>query len=217
MTPLRPEVVLFDLDGTLSNSAPGILASLRAAFAENGLPPLDPEVERGLLGPPFYESIPPLIGGVAKLPPVLASYRLHYGDGAMFDTSVYEGIPEVLELLRSRGTRLAVATSKPEPYAVPIVQHLGLAEHFETIGGDDLAGSLATKALVIGTVLERLGRPDPASVLMVGDRSHDVVGAREHGIATVGAGWGYAPAGELDQCDPFTVCATPADLHALLS
>ncbi len=90
---------------------------------------------------------------------------------------------------------MAVATSKPEHYAVPIVEHLGLAEFFETVGGDELDGSLANKALVIGQVLARLGSPDPAAVLMVGDRSHDVEGARAHGIAAIGAGWGYALAG----------------------
>ena len=210
-----PTVVLFDLDGTLSDSAPGILASLRHAFAVNGLPPMDSHIERAILGPPFYESLPPLIGDAA-LGDVIAAYREHYGAHGMFDTRAYDGILDVLRGLRARGVRLAVATSKPEHYAVPIVDYLAMTSFFETVGGDDLDGSLSTKALVISRVLDRLGDPDPATVLMVGDRSHDVFGAREHGIDTIGAGWGYGLPGEFDIAQPALVCATPRELAAAL-
>jgi phosphoglycolate phosphatase len=99
---------------------------------------------------------------------------------------------------------------------VPIVEHLGTTAFFETVGGDELDGSLPTKALVLGKVLARLGAPDPATVLMVGDRSHDVLGAREHGILTAGAGWGYALSGEFEQAQPAIVCASPGDLATSL-
>jgi phosphoglycolate phosphatase len=208
-------VVLFDLDGTLSDSAPGILAALRHAFAANGLPPLDAHTEQALLGPPFYESLPPLIGA-ARLPAVVDAYRAHYGAGLMYETHVYEGIERVLAALRGAGARLAVATSKPEHYAVPIVEHLGLAGYFETVGGDELDGSLPTKALVIDKVLRRLGGPTAADVIMVGDRAHDVLGARAHGIDCVGAGWGYALPGELEQAGADPICPSPAQLLAAL-
>ena len=211
---MTARVVLFDLDGTLSDSAAGILASLRYAFDVNGLPPLDPTTERELLGPPFYESLPPIIGQ-DRLWPVIESYRARYAD-AMYDTAAYPGVPELLAALVADGRRLAVATSKPEHYAVPIVEHLGFADRFETIGGDDLDGSLNTKALVIGTVLARLGNPDPEDVLMVGDRSHDVVGARAHGIDCVAVRWGYAMPGELEQVQPAHLCASAADVGHVL-
>jgi phosphoglycolate phosphatase len=134
----------------------------------------------------------------------------------MYDTTPYEGMREVLEALRDRGVRMAVATSKPESYAVPIVEHLDYADFFETVGGDELDGSLRTKALVIGKVLTRLGEPDPNDVLMVGDRLHDVVGAREHGIGAVGAGWGYGLPGELQAAGPLAICHTPKDLRRVL-
>jgi phosphoglycolate phosphatase len=207
-------VVLFDLDGTVSDSAPGILASLRHAFAVNGLPPLDPTTERALLGPPFYESLPPLIAG-HSLDAVIASYREHYRS-AMYGATLFAGVGALLAALRADRRRLAVATSKPEHYAVPIVEHLGIADMFETIGGDELDGSLPTKALVIEKVLRRLGNPAPADVIMVGDRSHDVVGAREHGIDCVGAAWGYALPGELESARPAYLCATPDDITAIL-
>jgi phosphoglycolate phosphatase len=205
-------VVLFDLDGTLSDSAPGILGALRHAFAVNGLEPLDPATERELLGPPFYESLPPLIGGEDRLPAVIEAYRAEYARTGMFETVAYDGIRDVLVTLHRSGVRLAVATSKPEYYAVPIVEHLGVADFFETVGGDELDGSLRTKALVIEKVLRRMDAPDPADVVMVGDRAHDVLGAREHGIRCVGAGWGYGSPGELARVGADPVCAHPREL-----
>lgn len=202
--------VLFDLDGTLSDSAPGILASLRRAFAEVGIPPMDERTERSLLGPPFYESLPPLVGA-DRVPAIIEAYRRHY-DTAMFHTSVYDGIIELLNDLQSRGLVLAIATSKPEMYARPIVEHLGITGYFATVGGDSADGSRDTKAKVIAETLRRLGEPDPAGVLMLGDRSHDVDGARAHGIDCLGAGWGYAQPGELDGA--LEVFATPRDLLA---
>lgn len=210
-----PSVVLFDLDGTVSDSASGILGALRHAFAVNGVPPLDAQTERALLGPPFYESLPPLVGE-ERLWPVIEAYRAHYGAGGMFDTTVYDGIPDVLAAAARAGARLAIATSKPENYAVPIVEHLGLADYFETVGGDEPDGTLPTKALVIDKVLGRLGPIDPNLVLMVGDREHDVYGAREHGIRCVGAGWGYGVPGELTAAGADPICAKPRDLLPVL-
>ena len=110
--------VLFDLDGTLSDSAPGILAALRHAFQVTGFPPMSAETELALLGPPFYESLPPLLGGPERLPEVIAAYRAHYGDttggGGMFNTVAYPGVPELVAQLHAAGHVLAVATSKPD-------------------------------------------------------------------------------------------------------
>lgn len=210
----RAGIVLFDLDGTLSDSASGILAALRHAFAVNGLPPLDPRTEREILGPPFYESLPPIIGE-DRLLPVIESYRAYYAE-AMYDSTAFPGVAELLSALHRDGRRLAVATSKPEHYAVPIVEHLGLDGYFATIGGDELDGSLRTKALVIGKVLARLGDPDPAGIVMVGDRSHDIVGAREHGIDSIGVRWGYGMLGELEEARPAHICSTPDEVAKLL-
>jgi phosphoglycolate phosphatase len=204
------QTLLIDLDGTLSDSAPGILISLRRAFADVGVPEPDEATMRSLLGPPFYESLPPLFG-IDRVPAIIEAYRSYY-DTAMFDTRVYDGMVDVLADLQARGVMLAVATSKPEAYAVPIVEHLGISGYFQAIGGDALDGSRETKAKVIASVLERLGSPDPAGVLMLGDRSHDVDGARAHGIACLGAGWGYGRPEELVHA--VEVFATP---YALLA
>ena len=208
--------VLFDLDGTLSDSAPGILASLRHAFAEHGVPPLDPDTARSLLGPPFYTSLPPYLPDGVELWDVIDSYRAFYRAGAMYDTVAYDGVAEALEAVRGAGLTMAVATSKPEAQAVPVVERLGLAGFFTTIGGDLDDGSRGTKALVVQEVLRRLGDPPPDGVLMVGDREHDVLGARAFGIDTVGAGWGYGAPGELAAAGARVVCSAPRELPAAL-
>jgi phosphoglycolate phosphatase len=206
------DTVLFDLDGTLSDSAPGILGSLRKSFAEAGLDWVDEGTARSLLGPPFWHSLPPLVGE-SRVAAVVEAYRRHYvGDGAMFHTTRYDGVLEVLRELADRGVRLAVATSKPEPHAIKIVAHLGLAQFFETVGGDTLDGGRGSKALVVGEVLSRLGNPDPATVLMVGDRSHDVLGAAAHGVGCAGALWGYGSAEELSAAGALRLCARPAEV-----
>ena len=159
--------------------------------------------------------MPPLIGDV-DLWDVIGAYRAHYDGGSMYDTRLYEGMGEVLVAARVSGARLAVATSKPEVYALPIVEHLGLAEFFDTVGGDEPDGSLGTKALVLEKVLGRLAPVDPDDAVMVGDREHDVYGAAEHGIRCVGAGWGYGLPGELDAAGADPVCASPGELIAAL-
>lgn len=206
------QAVLFDLDGTVSDSAPGILASLAHAFRANRVPPLDEQTARSLLGPPFAQTFPALLGGDELVPAVIASYRAHYGAVGMYDTAPYPGIPELLAELVSSGVRLAVATSKLEEFAVPIVEHLGLAEHFVTVCGDVPGGGRGSKALVIAEALRRLGEPDPSGVLMVGDRRHDVEGAQAHGIRCAGAGWGYGDPGELAAAGAAPIFATPMAL-----
>ncbi|MCW2528203.1 MAG: haloacid dehalogenase [Pseudonocardiales bacterium] len=210
------EIVLFDLDGTISDSAPGILASLRIAFDELGLPPLDAATERSILGPPFRESMPPLVGA-DRVEEVVDRYRLHYGaNEGMLLTSAYDGIGELLERLKTAGKRIGLATSKAEFFAPKILTHLGFADYFEVICGDDLEGNRGSKALVVGEALKRFGHPSPSLVRMVGDRLHDVLGAGEHGLPTLGAGWGYGAPGELETAGALVVVGHPDELDPYL-
>lgn len=206
--------VFFDLDGTLTDSATAILASLTYAFEANGLPALAPDAARRLVGPPFLESLPPIVGE-DLLWPVIDAYRAHYRT-TMLEAPLYPGIAEIVAALIDGGRRLAIASSKPEAQVRAIVEHHGLAGCFETIGGDELDGSFGTKALVIKKVIDRLGGPAATEIVMVGDREHDVVGAREHGIACVGAGWGYGLPGELEAAQPLVICPTTTDMGSVL-
>jgi phosphoglycolate phosphatase len=208
--------VLFDLDGTLSDSAPGILSSLRLAFDEVGAPWVDDDTARSLLGPPFWHSLPPLVGA-HRLAAVIEAYRTHYvDDGGMYDTAHYPGMTDVVRELGERGLQLAVATSKPEEHAVHIVDHLGFDGVFATVCGDTLQGGRDSKALVVGEALHRLGDPDPARVLMVGDRSHDVLGSAAHEVGCIGVLWGYGSAQELVTAGARRLCARPAELPAMI-
>lgn len=205
---------MFDLDGTLSESAEGIIGAMRLAFADLGIPPLDAATEQRLVGPPWSTMLPPIIGEQATQD-VITAYRRHYVDGGlMHRTRLYPGVRELLDVLRADDVRMAVATSKPEAYAVPIVAELGLAPYFETVCGDGLHSERGTKALVVGEALKRLGEPEPQHVLMVGDRLHDVEGAATFGIECVGARWGYSEGDELERAGAIAVYDTADQLRA---
>ena len=212
-TPARPATVLLDLDGTLIDSAPGILGSLAAAFAELGIPLPDGGLPRTLLGPPLYRSLPALVGA-ERAPHVLAAYRRIYGEAGIRECVPFDGIEALLRDLAAEGVTLAVATSKAQIYAEKIIEYRGWTDLFATVGGDTLDAARPTKADVVGEVLHRLG--GPAGAIMVGDRLHDVEGARAHGLECLGVGWGYAAPGELEEAGALAVYPDPAALSAAL-
>jgi phosphoglycolate phosphatase len=210
----RPErTVLFDLDGTLADSAALITEHLAAAIVEAGGPRFPPEDLRPLVGPPFEHALPRLGFTDDQVAVAITAYRRSYGAVAATGTPLFPGIRGLLE--RLDGFRLAVATSKPEHLAAEIVDGLGLTERFALVGGADHVLGRIGKGRVVGSVLERLGL-DPAAdpVVMVGDRRHDVEGAAEHGIPTIAVAWGYAGDGELSGAE--LVVADAAELEAAL-
>lgn len=186
---LGPQLVIFDLDGTLTDSAPGVVASFRHALAAVGADVPDGDLAALVVGPPMHHTLRDL-GLGDRVPEAVAAYRADYADRGWAMNTLFDGIAEVLADLRAAGVRLAVATSKAEPTADRILQHFGVAGHFEVIAGATLDGTRAAKADVVAHALAQL-EPLPERVLMVGDRAHDVEGAAEHGIATVVVGWGY--------------------------
>ena len=210
MTP----TILLDLDGTLIDSAPGIYSSLRHAFAAHGLPVPDEATLRTFVGPPIHDSMRRSDVPEELVEPVVASYREAFAAGGLYDATVYDGVPEALQTLRDAGVRLVVATAKPEVFAGPIVERLGLDRFVDgvfgaprdegTSKGDIIARALSTSAAGI----------DAGSLLMVGDREHDVHGAIENGLRAVGVRWGYAQPGELEDAGATAVVADPADLAA---
>jgi phosphoglycolate phosphatase len=208
-----PDTVLLDLDGTLVDSASGILGSLEAAFAELEIPLPRGGLPRTLLGPPLYTTLPGLVGDAAA-PELLATYRRIYAERGVLESPPFPGVEELLHELAGVGVQLAVATSKAEVYAGRIVAHRGWTDLFDTVCGDTLDGARPTKSDVVGEALRRIGRP--STTVMVGDRLHDVVGARTHGIDCLGAGWGYAAPGELEEAGAAAVYADVGELAAAL-
>jgi len=215
------QVVLFDLDGTLTDAAPGIVACIRYALDDMGIPHPDDATMRTFLGPPLADTFGRHFGmSDQEIAHAIEKYRERYHDVGLFENAVYDGIPGLLTALADDHRTLAVATSKPTYSATRILEHFGLARHFAFIGGSDLAGVRHDKAAVIEHTLDELraaGRlPEGALVTMVGDREHDVRGARAHGIDTIGVLWGYGDQDELLGAGAVTLVGSPGELLEVL-
>jgi phosphoglycolate phosphatase len=206
--------ILFDLDGTLTASGPGILASVRHALAELDEP--EPPALQRFIGPPLLDSFREFCGmDPDRAWAAVASYRAYYAERGQFESSVYDGVVEVLESLAAAGRVLAVATSKAEVHALSILEHFGLLPHFTAVVGSELDGARTDKAAVVAEVLARLDAHATTAV-MIGDRWHDVVGARAAGVPCLGALWGYGSAEELGAAGAAALVATPRDLMGIL-
>lgn len=213
---VSPQLVIFDLDGTLTDSAQGIVASFRHALDAVGAVAPEGDLAGMIVGPPMHHTLRDM-GLGEQADAAIAAYRQDYLDRGWAMNRPFDGIPALLVDLRTAGVRLAVATSKAEPTAVRILTHFGLDGHFEVIAGASVDGLRATKSEVVKRALAQL-EPLPDRVLMVGDRSHDVEGAAEHGIDTVVVAWGYGRADfeGPDAVVPHERVATVDELRAVL-
>jgi phosphoglycolate phosphatase len=194
-----PQLVIFDLDGTLTDSAEGIVASFLHALSHVGAPVPEGDLTAQIVGPPMDDTFRAMELG-ANADAAIAAFRAEYGSRGWAMNTLFDGIAPLLADLRAAGVRLAVATSKLEPTAQRVLAHFGLDQHFEVIAGASPDGSRKTNVEVLAHALDQL-QPLPERVLMVGDRSHDVDGAAAHGIDTVVVGWGY---GQRDFADGFS-------------
>jgi phosphoglycolate phosphatase len=207
-------LVLFDLDGTLVDSSPGIWASVRAAVRELGLPEPSPAQLGAMVGPPLQDGFALVLGvPLPDVPRAVAAYRAHYAGGALLDVTVHDGIPALLEELRAGGATLAVATSKPATFAVRVLEHTGLLPAFAGVHGATLDGAVRHKDQVVAAALA--AHPGGRRPVLVGDRVQDVLGAAAHGLPCVGAGWGPAEDGEL--AGAAVVAATPGEVPVALA
>lgn len=212
------DVVLFDLDGTLTDSGLGVGNGVLYALEQLGKPEPEPALLRKYLGPPLWISFRDYAGlDEAETKLAVEHYRKYYDETGAYENKVYEGIPELLTELNRQEKRLAVATSKVDYAAVNILRHFNLDHHFEVIaGGDEHGHARGTKALVIEHALNELRMCDGTSVVMIGDREHDVHGAAEHKIPAIGVTWGYAADGELAHAGAIEVVGSVDQLSELL-
>lgn len=212
--------VLLDLDGTLSDSEPGILRSLQWACGQLGFPvPSESEV-RAIIGPPFEIGLPQIGIPDDALELVINTYRERYATIGAFENTLYPGIVEMLEALAGDGLTLSVATAKPEVTAHPILDHFSLSHHFAVRAGATLTPERRTKGEVIAFALRELdiaaGPELGDHVIMVGDREHDVSGARQHGIPCIGVNWGYGSPEELLTAGAVALADSPTDVVDLV-
>ena len=189
--------ILFDLDGTLTDPMVGITKSVQHALSSYGIQEPDLRALCPFIGPPLKESFMKYYGfSQEKAQEAIGRYREYFADKGIFENRVYEGIPQMLDRLKDRGCRLFVATSKPEVQALRVLEHFELAGYFEHICGAPLGNEDgARKADVVRRALGYA--EDASSVVMVGDRRHDVEGARENGIPCIGVLYGYGSREEL--------------------
>jgi len=187
--------VIFDLDGVLVDSRAVFLSCVNHAFAKLGLPARADEELLPYIGPPFAYAFGELLGVAHDAPIVTAcidGYRERYATASLTETTVEPGIPEALEALDGR--RLAVATSKPQAFAEPLLEAMGLRAHFDVVAGPDLSARAEDKTETLGRALHTLG---PTRAVMVGDRSFDISAAHAHGLPAIGVTWGIGTPGEL--------------------
>jgi phosphoglycolate phosphatase len=213
--------VLLDLDGTLSDSEPGIMRSLRWACELEGFPiPTDEQV-RSVIGPPFEIGLPSIGIPDDALTRVIETYRDRYERIGAFENTMYDGVIEMLDAMASAGLSLSVATAKPEQTAHPILDYFGISERFEVRAGATMTSERRTKAQVIDFALHELGihvLPDLVDrVIMVGDRDHDVHGAMHHGIPCIGVSWGYGSIEELLRAGAVAIADEPAEVVSLVT
>jgi phosphoglycolate phosphatase len=210
------DVVLFDLDGTLVDSAAGIARAAERALARAGRPPLTPEQLRAFVGPPLRESFAELGIDGDELDTVVDAYREHYLKDGILDFAVYPGVVALLDALGAAGLRLGVATSKRTTSARRVLAHAGLDGHFAAVEGTEPDDSRPDKAAVISGALVALGVEQPDRVLMVGDRRHDALGARAVAIGFIGVAWGFGAPGELADAGATRIATTPEALVGLV-
>lgn len=210
--------LLFDLDGTLTDPTLSITRSLSYAFEKVGIPPMSQSELVTLIGPPIHDTFAQLMNTSdrAAIDRGVAFYRERYAAKAISEeTTVYDGIPELLTQLRSHGHKLFVATSKAREFAEAIVAGFGLKAHFKTVWGAELDGRLSNKGELIAHILNEEGLR-AHQCLMIGDRMHDTIGARKNGMRSLGVTWGFGSSEELLSNGAEAVAHSPAELARLI-
>lgn len=207
------DAVLFDLDGTLVDSAPGILETFRYALWQFGVV-LPTEKLRRFLGPPLRGSFAQVLAP-EEVEQAVELYRDYYKLHGQEGCGLYPGVREMLDALRARGYTVCIATSKARDVAARVLEHYGIADAVDYLGGASMDQSLDTKAAVIGHVLSQPLLAGKRAV-MVGDRDNDMQGAAQCGLPAVGVAYGYAAPGELEAYRPLFLAGDPAALTAWL-
>ena len=207
-------ICLFDLDGTLTDSKTGILNSAEYALKAVGIKTSDYTGSvNNLIGPPIRDAfrlIHPFTDD--EVEEVVRKYREYFTEKGILENAVYPGITDMLAKLQSRGITMAIATSKVTVYARRIADHFGFAKYFNVIMGSELDGSRGRKSKVIRAALDELGADGTQKVFMIGDREHDIIGARETGIAGIGVTWGYGTRQELEAAGAEIIVDSPDEL-----
>ena len=212
---MTKKAIFFDLDGTLTDSGEGIINCATLALEHFGLPVPSREEMRVFVGPPLDQTFIRFGVPADKAQEAIAVFRSRYTTVGIFENHPYPGVCQMLQTLKAQGHRLFVATSKPEVMANKVLEHFGLAEFFEQVVGATLDGSRSHKEDVITYLLGLTG--DVGQTLMVGDTAFDVIGAKAHGICTIGVSWGYGKVEDMVQAGAIAIAHTMEELVSLVN
>lgn len=206
--------ILFDLDGTLTASGEGITKCVQYALSKFGIDEPDLQKLEVFIGPPLMEQFMKYCNFTEEQArQAVVYYRERYTDIGIYENWPYPGIPELLQELKSKGYLLAVASSKPTNFVLRVLDHFGLTGYFHEIVGAEMNGSRTQKAEVIAEALRRLDMEEcREQVIMVGDKEHDVYGAREMGVKCIAVTYGYGTIEELTKANPYYFAETVEQL-----
>lgn len=211
------QTILFDLDGTLTDSGQGILNSIRYALTQLDHPIPDDHLLKTFIGPPLKTSFEQTLGmSLAESQAAIALYRDYFREKGIFENQIYPGIPELLADLKDQKKQLLVATSKPEVFAQQILEHFELSHFFEIIIGASMDSSRSKKSDVIAYALKNADTVNPAETIMVGDRKYDILGAKENQLASLGVLYGYGSFEELQAAKADYIAKSTEDLRKIL-
>ena len=208
--------VLFDLDGTLSESGTGIINSYAYTLDTYGIEYNEKDLVK-FVGPPLRDNMLEYLKEGDDVEDYIKTYREYYDRQGLFENNMYCGIKEMLEKFAHSGYKLHVASSKPTHYIEKILKNFGIFEYFTLIGGDHMEGGRGDKADVINYVLENANICDKSSVIMVGDRKYDIIGAKECGIDNIGVLFGYGTREELEEAGSDHIAETPQNIWEFIS
>ena len=211
------QTILFDLDGTVTDPYLGISKSIAYALEKMKSPALDAQTLATFIGPPLLQSFQDICGFTEQQAhKALGYYRERFASKGLYENSVYPGIPDLLSSLKNSGKTLAIATSKPTVFAEKILHHFHLDQYFSVIVGSNLDGTRNAKNEVIHEVLSQLNGIANESIIMIGDRKHDIIGAQKEGIQSVGVLYGYGSLEEIQQSGATYIVEKVADILSLL-
>lgn len=212
------QALLFDFDGTLFDTGPGVMNCVVYALERLGIQEKDSKKLRKFMGPPLYDMFRELYGFDDALGhEAVRLYRERYQPTGIWECAPYHGMPELLMKLRKAGYLLAVATGKPTPSALRILEHYQMDSLFDFVCGSEFDGTRSKKSEVVTAVLDRFGMTEhPERALMIGDRKYDVIGAKAVGVECLGVRYGYGEPGELEAAGAIVIVDSLRDLENYL-
>ena len=211
------DIILFDLDGTLTDPGEGITNSVAYALGKYGIEVTDKKELYKFIGPPLKDSFMKYYGfSEEEAIKAIEYYREYFRDTGIFENKVYEGVVDMLEAIHAEGKKIVLATSKPEEFAVRILQHFGLKKYFNVVAGASMDSSRSKKGDVIAYAISLCDDFDKDKSIMIGDREHDILGAKENGLKSLGVLYGYGSEEELKKAGADYIVSTPADILKLI-